>query len=137
MRPAALKPSRRARTRGLWIGYWACLFVVTHVPLAHTGSMALHHGDKVIHVGLYYLLTRLGGRHYLSTGSGVSVAVLLTWAAVYAAYAALDELLQPFVGRTMSLGDWVADAAGIAIATLALALRGRRAGLSGHEDTPP
>ena len=137
MRSALRRLSGRVRSRWLWLGFWAVLFVLTHVPVAHTGTMGLRHADKVIHFVLYYLLTRLGGRHYLTAGSGVSVVGLFTWAVVYAAYAALDEWLQPFVGRTMSLGDWAADAAGIAVATVALAIRVRRSGLSGRGETPP
>jgi VanZ family protein len=38
---------------------------------------------------------------------------------VYALYGVADELLQPLVGRSRSFWDWLADAAGVALATLA------------------
>ncbi len=128
------------RSRWLWIGYWAGLFVVMHVPLGGGGTALLPHGDKIIHFGLYYVLTMLGGRHLLASrgrqrAAGFSLrgyprglkpaTRCLLWAAVYAVYAAADEWLQPFVGREMSLGDWIADVIGVASATLTITLRRR------------
>ena len=58
--------------------------------------------------------------------AGHSVA-LAVWAAVYIAYAVLDEWLQQFVGRTTSFVDWLADVAGVLAMSLALLGFRRRA----------
>ncbi len=138
MKRESKRHARWPRSRWVWIGYWVSLFVVMHVPVECGGPTLVPHGDKIIHFGLYYLLAWLGGRHQLAArrrqrAAGSSLrgyphglkpaARCLLWAVVYAAYAALDECLQPFVGRTMSLGDWIADLIGISLATLTITLR--------------
>lgn len=116
---------RQRRSLRLWIGYWLGMFVVMHVPIVPRGAMAVQHGDKVTHFVLYFLLTWLGARYWRARGRRMSVGVLLGWAAVYTAYAAADEWLQQFVGRTTSMSDWVADVTGVVVATAILALRHR------------
>ncbi len=150
MKPEPKRHPRWPRSGWVWIGYWVSLFVVMHVPVEGGGPTLVPHGDKIIHFGLYYLLARLGGRHQLAArrrqrAAGFSLrghprglkpaAHCLLWAVVYAAYAALDEWLQPFVGRTMSLGDWIADLIGISLATLTIALQRRSAEPTEHEGT--
>ena len=95
-----------------------------------TASVRIRHGDKLLHFAAYFFLAYLGGRYLLSAGRGASVATFVAWAGVYALYGALDEILQPVVERTMSLGDWLFDLAGVAAATLWLVLRRQRTGLS-------
>lgn len=109
----------------MWAAYWVLLFGATHVPVPGAGRPLLPHLDKLVHAVIYFLLTWLGGRHLLARGTEIPTRSLLWWAAAYAVYAALDEWLQQFVSRTMSLGDWLADVAGIAGATLMLARRSR------------
>jgi VanZ family protein len=108
-----------------------------HIPIRGPVPRVVPHGDKVIHFVAYCLLAWLGGRHQLATRRSRSVAVLIMWAAAYAAYATADEWLQSFVGRTMSLGDWLADLLGVTVATVVLALGRRPSGLSEHEDKLP
>ena len=67
----------------------------------------------------------LGGRYLRLAHDPVSAARLVAWVGVYAAYGAVDEWLQSHVGRTMSVGDWLADVAGVAIATGVLIYRRR------------
>lgn len=55
--------------------------------------------------------------------SGRALLVALLVAVVYGA---LDEVHQSFVGRDMSLGDWVADAVGAILATGLVGLLGPR-----------
>jgi hypothetical protein len=121
---------RTTLSRWIWIGYWAAIFVATHRPLSPGIAAAISGFDKVGHFALYTLLTVLGGWHARSVGRELSVAWMLRWAVVYAAYGAVDELLQPYVDRTASLADWAADLAGITVGTLITALwrppRGRR-----------
>ena len=66
---------------------------------------------------VYYFLTALSA--WARTGVGRrSGRRDLAWAGVFLAYGAADEWLQSFVGRTMSLGDFIADALGVALATV-------------------
>ena len=102
-----------------------------HVRLGTGGSSTIEHVSPVAHIGLYALLTWLGGRYLLSTDRRIST-VLLVWMLIYAAYAAFDEWLQQFVGRTTSLADWLADLVGIVSATLLLFWYGRRKTSSLH-----
>ncbi len=111
------QPMHHGRSRSLWIGFWVFLFTITHIPITHGGSFSIQHGDKVVHFAIYYVLTWLGGRRVVAMYGSRSVGRLAFWVAAYFAYAALDEWLQQWVGRTMSLGDWVADAAGVLAAT--------------------
>ena len=61
---------------------------------------------------MYLVLALLGGRYLRSTGRRLTWEVLALWASVYIAFGALDEWLQQFVGRTASVGDWLADLLG-------------------------
>jgi len=115
-------PRRALLTRWIWIGYWAAMFVATHRPLSPGIAAVISGWDKVAHFAIYLLLAVLGGWHARRTGRRLSVAWLLTWAALYATYGAIDELLQPYVDRTASIADWAADLAGIAAGTLITAL---------------
>jgi len=109
----------------LWLGYWLGLFIVMHVPVAGLRHLRFHYADKIVHLVLYSLLVWLGGRFLFVAGRVPSTATLLGCAGMYGVFAACDEWLQQFVGRTMSLGDWLADAAGIALATTWLVYRRR------------
>ena len=119
------KPRRRpVRALVLWIGYWVVLFALTHRPFAGGVGLPIPGADKVIHSALYLVLTMLGGRYLAASGRVLNLRLLIAWACYYAAYGALDEWLQQFVERTPSWGDWLADAAGIILATAVLARRG-------------
>jgi VanZ family protein len=63
------------------------------------------------------------------------VTLLLFWAVVYCTYGALDEWLQQFVGRGMSLSDWVWDVIGVLVATATLAVTRSRSALSERRPT--
>jgi VanZ family protein len=97
-----------------------------HMPVAGGATPAIPHVDKLLHFGLYFMLTWLGGRHLLAMGPRSPLATLIVWAVIYAAYAAADESLQPLVGRTMSFVDWLGDLAGIVASTVVLALKCHR-----------
>lgn len=112
--------TRRSAGWWIWVGYWTFLFVIMHVPIVKPSSLHIQHADKVVHFIAYFVLTVLGGRCLLVTGGRVAVSSLLLWGGVYCIYAAVDECLQALVGRTMSLGDWIADVAGIGVASLIL-----------------
>ena len=109
----------------LWLGYWLGLFIVMHVPVSGLRRLSFNNADKIIHLVLYFLLVWLGGRYFFVAGRTVSIAKLICFAGIYGLYAAFEEWSQQFVGRTMSLDDWLTDAAGITLATLLLALQRR------------
>ena len=96
-----------------------------HVPTASLRPLRFNYADKTIHLVLYFLLVWLGGRYFFVAGRQVSIAKLVAFAGIYGLYAAFEEWSQQFVHRTMSLGDWLTDVAGIILATLLLALRRR------------
>ncbi len=113
---------RRFRYTLVWGGYWLLLFVIMHVPI--TAPVSLVKGsDKIAHFSLYGLLAVLGGiRHRMSGSHNQWIRVLVLWAFVFAAYGALDEYLQTYVGRTCDAMDWVADVCGIATGTVVIGL---------------
>lgn len=92
--------------------YWLTLFVGTHLPTQDMAGAAMDH-DKLIHFAAYAVLTtmfciawrRVGGSPGLLGRMGVAAMVL--------AYGAIDEVSQPYFGRSCDLLDWVADAAGV------------------------
>jgi VanZ family protein len=118
-----MEKSRRRRIY-LWLGYWAFLFLLTHIPVSGLGAPRIPFVDKAVHAALYFFLTLLGGRAVLShRASSIHVIV---WAIVYAAFAAADEWSQRFVGRVPDVGDWFADLVGIAVASFWIWSRQRR-----------
>lgn len=127
--------SKRLLSLWRWVGLWVVMFLATHVPVPSAGALPLGHGDKVLHFGLYFLLTYLGGRYLRAKGRRLSLTLLLFWAVVYCTYAAFDEWLQQFVGRSMSLSDWVWDVVGILVATATLAAMRSRSALSERRST--
>lgn len=105
----------------VFVAYWLLLFVATHVPQIPVRQPVTMF-DKVAHFFAYALLAWLAAlvlrlKHRMHWGS---YALLL---AGIAAYAAVDEWLQPYFGRTADRGDWIADLFGAAagLATFALA----------------
>ena len=99
-----------------WVFGWgpaalwaAVLFLLSE--LQERGGFVPDGADKLVHGGLYLILglsLALGKRR---TGSGVPGLLLLLMGV---GYGALDEWHQSFVpGRHSSMGDWVADSAGV------------------------
>jgi VanZ family protein len=95
-----------------------------HVPLPAPPPVPAG-SDKGLHFALYLILTLLGGRYQLGKDAGTRAGVFILWAVIFTAYAAIDEWLQLFVGRTAGLNDWVADMAGVAVGTAVLILARR------------
>ncbi len=93
--------------------------------------------DKVAHLGLY---TVLGAALAYARFCGVRVIPHVIMILIGAFYGASDEWHQRFVpGRSPSLGDWVADVAGVVLGyglVMLLANRfGRRDGAETRETT--
>jgi len=114
----------------LWLIFWAMMFTATHIPTRVPQGARFPHADKVVHFGMFFLLAWIGGRRLHAATGLLAGGALVGWAVVYAAYAFIDEWLQPFVGRSMTLGDWLADAGGIIAATVLLAVSRQKRTLS-------
>lgn len=116
-----------------WLGVWAGCFVLTHLPISPEAQAPLGQGDKVIHFAFYFTITLLGGHRLRSRhegGSRSGAAAVWAWAFVYLCWAVLDEWTQRFVGRTPSFADFLADAAGVLVASFWVRRRLRRSELS-------
>lgn len=108
--------SRRILT-GAWLMYWAAMAVATHLPVPEGLRIPIREGDKLLHVLMYFVLTILGGRVILTATATPTLRRIAAWALVYAVYGAIDEALQPLVGRHASVQDWIANAIGILLAS--------------------
>jgi len=108
-----LQASTRTRRLLGWLCalVWLGAFAATHAPPGDVPNVGP--SDKVLHFAGYaalatplmLLLAARGrpGRHR----AAITIGVLL-------AYAALDELTQPIVGRDADILDWLCDIAGAA-----------------------
>jgi len=109
-------------SRLLWLLTFAyCIFLatMTHLPPGKVPDIGAN--DKLEHLGAYGLLS---GAFFLSlwaTFPRKHVATLLT-PLIVLAFGALDEITQPYFGRSCELNDWLADATGMAIAVITLTL---------------
>ena len=106
----------------LWIAYWMALFAIMHTPRQHLPDVSVSYIDKVAHVTGYALLALLGGAYAQRAGVKKGTAWYAKWLLVYALYAAVDELTQPYVNRSASVSDWVADIIGVVIAFVVVRL---------------
>ncbi len=106
--------TRRGVLRIVFVAYWITLFGVTHMPKlpAYPGP---RYKDKFAHAAAYALLGGLAVAAW-RVGRGSAARSAAVWFAALASYAAVDELLQPLVGRSCTLGDWLADTVGVALA---------------------
>jgi VanZ family protein len=126
-------PSRRIRRRVFWL-YAAALFVGTHWPRLELPPTIIERPDVLVHMSAFGLWTLLlAGSEYL--GSLRSRRAILWCGLIALANAALDEALQavPFVQRTAAWDDWLANAAGVVVATAAMLAAPRR----GADRRPP
>ncbi len=135
MPPADLSSRRRRRRLVLWLTFWAISFALTHTPVVPGGRFQFDYADTIAHSVLYFVLTLLGG-WYLASRGALTPGSVLAWAAIYAAYGVLDEWLQQFVRRSMTLSDWLADVVGVVLASLWLLRSATRAKLSQHAAPP-
>lgn len=124
MKPANNDLRWASLTLYAWIAYWILLFVATHIPIDPRFHLPLPVSDLVLHFTAYFLLALLGGVRLLFSQQR-AFSTTLIWVGVYLAYAGLDEWIQSFVGRTMSLSDFLADAGGVMAATVMLPLAER------------
>jgi VanZ family protein len=121
------KPDAATIWRVLLAGYWLALAVGTHLPPTLAG-MPGDFTDKLVHAAAFAVLAwllamawqnsagRLNGRH-----------LQFAWLAVVL-YGAADELTQLLVGRSATMGDWLADAVGAALGLVIFSVWQRKAG---------
>ncbi len=90
---------------------WAALWLPLAAALDAADASA--HADKLVHAGLFTMLGFLAARAWLQPGQRSSVVVVLLL------LGAATEVLQGFIpGRGAALGDWLADALGLAVGFL-------------------
>ncbi len=95
-----------------WIGYWIVLTGLLHSPKLPRAPISISPRGLVIH-GFTFALLGLGcavvqrARRRPMTWGWVA-----RWSAVFMAYGAASELLQPLSGRHCDVWDWVADTGG-------------------------
>lgn len=87
--------------------------VVTHWPIHPRPHGVVWLPDKAIHFSLFFVLAVLGEAAARLGGVHRTARAMAVWVAVYAAYGALDECLQPLTGRSADVKDWLADVLGI------------------------
>lgn len=111
---------RRGGLAFVAVAYAVTLVLATHYPKPDQLLGRYGHADKLLHFGAYFLLAMfvaaaVWGAGRWSRRVAVAVAIAL------AAFGAVDEITQPFFGRTADVFDWAADCAGIAIGILLVA----------------
>ena len=94
------------------------LFVVMHLPRPPGAELVERLGDKVVHAAAYFVLVMLCGWARIQRGRSLHRSWACRWWLIYTLYAAVDELLQPLVGRYCQWSDWVADVVGVLLALL-------------------
>ena len=111
-RPAYRWPARRA-IAAICAVWWVAAAIATHVPIKSLPASAP--GPSILHVIGYAVTTSL----FLITLIAHGIPAPRRWIVavlVIAAYAAVDESTQPWVGRDGSVDDWYADLIGMAFA---------------------
>lgn len=114
----------------MWVVCWVALFGVMHTPRERLPEVHVSNLDKAAHITGYLLLGLLGGAAARRNGVVIRGAWYARWFAIYAAYAAFDELTQPMFHRSADVLDWAADMIGVTVALGVVyidASRGRRA----------
>jgi len=107
----------RSRALVLCAVVWVSAFVATHIPVPPVAGPRI--SDKWLHgIGYFVLFSMLAAT--LAGHRAPRLRRIVGVLVVTAVYGAFDEVTQPLVGRTASLGDWTADVIGGALAALAV-----------------
>jgi VanZ family protein len=110
----AMRLTRRQKiTIAILVPYWVVLIIVAHIPIPQIVYQA-QVSDKWLHFLAYLNLIFLLW-FSISPDRKVNWRSRAAWLILFAAaaYGGLDELSQPYTGRTCDLWDFVADAEGI------------------------
>jgi VanZ family protein len=125
MSDASLPPPDRSIVwRVLLAGYWLTLLVATHLP-AQVAGLPRNQADKLIHFVAYAVLAWLLASAWQASVGRLNARHLKFAWLVVVLYGAIDEITQPLVGRTMSVADWLADAAGAAVGLIVFRVTSR------------
>jgi VanZ family protein len=119
------EPWRRWYRRAL-PAYWVFLFCATHFPRLELPGR-VPQSDKLLHFVAYGLLAFLYWRFAEARHRPLSGRFVWSALAVLVLYAALDEWLQGFIGRSAALTDWLADVLGAVLVLAVLEWRRRAA----------
>src|SRR5262245_50361485 len=95
--------------------YAAVLLTLTHLPPAQINRIPFKLWDKAEHTIAYFILACLAlwaAPGWPGAGHARRFVVLLT-IGLLMLFGALDELTQPWVGRSCELTDWLADSFGV------------------------
>ena len=95
---------------------WVAALIATHAPANRLPRVGV--SDKVLHAVGYFILTGVFWLTLQVHGVAGAKRIACIFFAMLA-YAAIDEMTQPLVGRDNSIYDWLADVAGT-IAALTL-----------------
>jgi VanZ family protein len=99
--------------------YWLGILTLTHLPPSELPKT--HVSDKLAHFVVFALLAVflcLSLWNKMRSPPMMAIVVL----AIGLAYGAFDENTQPIFGRTCSLYDWYADAAGAGTAVVVMGI---------------
>ncbi len=108
-----MKLTRRQKiTIVILVPYWVAFFIAVHMPIPELVYRA-RVSDKCLHFLAYLNLIFLLW-FSISPDRKVNWRKRMAWLIffVVAAYGGLDELLQPYIGRTKDMGDFLANVAG-------------------------
>ena len=114
----ASPPSPRATAWAHWYrrvlpAYWIFLFCTTHLPNLHL-TVAGHSGGGPAHLTGFGVLAFLFWRFAETSRRPLSSRFVWVAAPGLVLYAAVDEYLQQFTGRSTNLGDWLCNVVAIA-----------------------
>ena len=120
-----MKLLRRHKTVLLLLGiYWPVIFCLTHIPVPQVARQS-GMSDKTMHVLAYFVLTFLVwfavSPYHKARWNGIKVWIVL---ATVIGYAAVDEYLQGFVGRSVDMQDFIADVFGVVLGLGTLSIFG-------------
>jgi VanZ family protein len=101
--------------------WWLFIFYLTSIPPNKLPNINIIEVDKLVHLFMYgglgfWLTLFLGLRGF----RGLKLVAVVIFISII--YAFIDEWHQPFVGRTFSLYDILADVIGLATTTIPLAI---------------
>jgi VanZ family protein len=105
--------------------YWVFLFCLTHFPKLEL-DVPIRAPDKIAHVGAFGLLAFLFWRFAETLRHPLSNRFAYVAVSSLVGYAAFDEYVQQFVGRSTDIIDWLCDVAGIMAVLAPLEWRRRR-----------
>jgi VanZ family protein len=107
-----LRPYATALTAA-WLMYWFFLCGLTHAPKLPRVPITISKEGLVAHFTAYFILAAACVIARIARIGQAGLAWMATWTAVFAAYAALDEITQPLTNRDASPWDFCADAIGV------------------------